>query len=145
MEKDLKKELIIIIEDYISEAVSLCKNLKKKYEVENLIIAWRQKKIPESGYIDSEDKISFLFHGVGCTFESDAFVIDLDFGFSGRCDGFDLWRIKRYINQNEKFKHSVFQEASILNEVFKELEISEKIVCPKLHPSKHLYYFSDSI
>ena len=145
MKEDLKQEFGAIITEYVSTCKILCNELKEKYKTENLLTSWRQNNIPRDGYLDKSRKVSFSLHGIGCIFRSDSFVIDLDFGKNGRCDGFDLWRLKNYITRNSKFENSVFRSYTLLETTFNELVKNKEIACPKWQPSPHLYYFIDSI
>ena len=49
------------------------------------------RKIPRRGTLPSGREYSF--HGIGCRFEKDGIVADMDFGPDGRIGGFDAWRL----------------------------------------------------
>jgi hypothetical protein len=51
----------------------------------------RDSRIPRRGTLPSGRIYSF--HGIGCRFEKDGIVADMDFGSDGRTDGFDAWRL----------------------------------------------------
>ena len=140
---DKKQQLKIIIEEYIEQAKKLCRKLKDVYGEDDVVSGWRQRRIPQSGYLDKSRKIKFSFHGVGCRFESPELIIDIDFDKDGGCEGFDLWRVGLLINDNGKFKDSIFRDGLVLEKSFKDLEMSGAIFCPRLEPATHLYYLSE--
>lgn len=54
----------------------------------------------KSGFLDEEHKISFSFHGIGCTIETDEFRVSIDFDEFGRCDGFTAHIIHSFFYHN---------------------------------------------
>ena len=61
---------------------------------------WRSAGLPRTGFIDAAQTIRYSFHGIGCLVEMPEGVIDWDFGQNGRIDGFDLWRLKTFVEEN---------------------------------------------
>lgn len=131
--------LIMIIEEYIDLAKKNCKVLKKKYNVKNLLSAHREQIIPSTGEIDNE--FTFSFHGVGCTFEKQSLIVELDFSPDDSIIGFDLWRIELFYNSKESIKgFEIFQNKYQISNIFKLLIKSNIISKSDKPPVEHLYY-----
>src|SRR5690242_15914842 len=64
------------------------------------IVEWRTHGLDRTGYLDPGRCHHYAFHGVGCALElAPGYVIDWDFGYTGRMDGFDHWRLKCFLEQ----------------------------------------------
>ena len=83
-----------IINQYVTLACELATRMKEKFEADNLLSAYRDRRIPKSGSLD--DSWAFQFHGGGCRFESKDSMVDVEFGHSGRHDLFDAWRVYQF-------------------------------------------------
>ena len=71
----------------------------------------------KSGYLDKEQKVSFSFHGIGCTIETDEFSLSVDFDQFGRCDGFRASIIYAF------FRHNTIDQFQTLKTLgFKEID-----------------------
>jgi hypothetical protein len=138
-----KKHLIIeAISKYILCADYMCKLLKDEFGIvdEPLLMAYRQKMLPKTGYLN--ELTNFDFHGAGCYFEFEGGSIEIDFGPNGRCDGFDAYRIHDFINSTLKWDNLIelTQEniAIYLEELFNEGIIMKF----GLYPNPDLYYLN---
>ena len=49
----------------------------------------------------TEDGIEYFIHGYGVTLNSGEVEVDFDLGDKGQIDGFDLYRLKRFIQDND--------------------------------------------
>ena len=64
------------------------------------IKAWRMNIIPQKGRID--ESLSYEFHGIGCTFLlNDEYLVDFDFTPDKQHDGFNLWKLKEFLQYHE--------------------------------------------
>lgn len=68
-----------------------------QYGRRDILAAWREKVIPKSGVL--RDGVEYELHGIGCCFHFSDFEVDFDFAPNGRADGFDLWRLGKYVRQ----------------------------------------------
>ena len=122
----------------------MCEKLKKNYKTdESLLRAYRVKIIPKEGDVDN---IHYSFHGVGCYFEFKDGIIDIDFGPDDRCDGFDEYRLYKYLENmlfNNKYNTIIDKQA--FKRQFSELITAGIITNPQLAPSSHLYYLKDHL
>ncbi|WP_421694513.1 DUF6896 domain-containing protein [Aestuariivirga sp.] len=87
------RELIL---DYLT-AVERCLALfEKKFGRKDLIRAWREGVIPQTGKL--ADGVLYQIHGFGCGVEYTDH--DIDFEFANQHEvGFDAWRLWRYAKQ----------------------------------------------
>jgi hypothetical protein len=79
---------------------------------------------------------------MGCRFEISGRIIEVDFGPSGRHDGFDAWRLQQYAES--AFEWLDLRSAAI-NRSLRSLESTGLIIRPDWNPSPHLYYFADDL
>lgn len=96
--------------------------------------------IPREGSLGKGKKVRFAFHGVGCCIETDAFVLDFDFGPDDRTDGFDAWRLYHFA-QSRRSMAKTSLSLEDFERVLSEFEQEGLIERPKTLPSPHLYYF----
>jgi hypothetical protein len=87
-------------------------------------------------------KARYRFHGVGCRFEIDGRVVDVEFGPSGRHDGFDVWRLGQYASS--AFEWQGMDENQI-ETALSRLKNSGAIRQPHWEPSPHLLYLAEDI
>ena len=89
---------------------------------------WQASGIPQSGYLDPDDKIDYFLHGYGCCVHLPSGRIDWDFGDKGQLDGFDLWRLHEFAEKgtdnfpefrDEETLKSVFVEAKSKGLIYK--------------------------
>ena len=103
------------------------------------VMYWRQAKIPIKGFLDKEKTMPYYFHGSGCCLKTPEGEIDWDFGDRGRFDGFDLWRLKKFVNNN-KGSYPDFEDDKILSQTF-EFAIKIGIIKKDItEQAGHLYY-----
>jgi hypothetical protein len=135
-----------LVREYISCAKYMCNSLKNQFalEEEPLLVAYRGKRIPKKGVL--EGGIKYDFHGGGCYFEFDGGRIDVDFGPSGRCDGFDLYRLLDFLQSSEIIasKYNELDEETIRSEL-EDLVREKVIVSPGWYPNPSLYYLTSEI
>ena len=144
LDREFYNELQMLIEEYIACAKYSCSLLKQVYNgPENFLRAKVLKLIPKEGFIENT---YFKFHGSGCYFEYPNNHIDIDFGFDNRCDGFDIFRLKDFffsITDKTKYNTLIIGDKKF-EQQFEELVKANIIYNPKLEPSPHLYYFTDT-
>lgn len=92
-----KREILNIITDYLNDIHIFMKYFKEKYHREDVLRAWHERSIPKEGNVT--DEIEYELHGAGCCILFPDREVDFDFGPNSRFDGFDLWRLKRYLKQ----------------------------------------------
>jgi hypothetical protein len=139
---NIENELLSLISEYITTANYYCNTMQKYFNVEDLLLGWKSKKIQSEGEIEKFN-IKYHFHGVGCLFEKFDFLIDIDFGSEGTCGGFDLWKLKKFLkNKSINEKYNVFMDENRLEETFNLLVKDKIIFCPKTYPSPHLFYIN---
>lgn len=119
-------ELIYKYQSRVKEAIELFdryKGLKQPQHPQEWQIA-----IPQTGYLDPDDRISYFLHGYGCCVHLRSGRVDWDFGEEGQIDGFDLWHLHEFVNKgtqnftefkNEETLKSVFAEAELLGLIYK--------------------------
>ncbi|MCP4351010.1 MAG: hypothetical protein GY795_36550 [Desulfobacterales bacterium] len=81
---------------------------------------WYEKGLTRTGSFGPDKIFSYYFHGIGCEFNFGKYTVDYDFGYGGRFDGFDEWRLWLYANygtdrfnefRNKEFLKSCFEKA----------------------------------
>ena len=134
-------DVLQLIVDYQRAARAAVVGLKRQAGSANLLSSWRMGKLRQSGRL-AQPRGRYSFHGTGCRFEISGRVLEVDFGPSGRHDGFDAWRLQQYAG-------SAFEwldlHSSAINRSLRNLESTGLIVRPELDPSPHLYYFTDDL
>lgn len=56
--------------------------------------------ISRTGYLDTEHKVPYYFHGIGCTITVGDISLSVDFGEEGRCDGFTPHILASFLYHN---------------------------------------------
>jgi len=139
MNQQEKKYLIRVIKDFQSEVKKYVTTLEKEFKTQSYYEARKEKIIPRTGRLS--DGTDFFFHGVGCRFELPSnLTVDFDYGPEGRYDGFDLWRIKNFVDERLSI-YFHYEGENILEKEFQEM-IDAGIV--KKIPNDNLYYLADS-
>lgn len=108
------------------------------------VVNWRSHGLSRTGYLDSEKRHPYAFHGVGCRLRLGRMShIDWDFGHNGRLDGFDRWRLRKFLIQRRKLQRVL--PLTSLDEAF-ELAIKDgTVVSPwRLHHD-NLYYLLEDL
>lgn len=134
-------DVLQLIVDYQRAARAAGVGLKRQSGAANLLSAWRAGKLRQSGRL-TQPRGRYSFHGTGCRFEISGRTVEVDFGPSGRHDGFDAWRLQQYAQS--AFEWLDLHGAAI-NRSLRNLESTGLIIRPELNPSPHLYYFADDL
>lgn len=133
------KLTIQLINSYIADIQIFMKLFEKKYGRSDVMRAWRDGTISQFGSVT--DSIEYELHGIGCCIFFPDREVDFDFAPERRTDGFDLWRLTRYLNHYSDFKKDLNEK--ILETSFKHLlEIG---VIKKLYPNSNLYFLDSKI
>lgn len=123
----------------VLEAASLFE--KYKGVSQGKLFCARFEGLAMDGFLDPEQTIEYYFHGIGLCVTFPTHDIDWDFGYDGRLDGFDFWRLwifaKDSTNQFPEFKEKetlerAFNEAGNLGIIHKRFK----------HFQDNLYYLS---
>src|SRR5579862_4861588 len=84
---DAANRLLVLIRAYQETAAHAVKVVKSTYGIGNPLEAYHAKRIAKSGSLNANGtRGDYEFHGVGCRFEMNGTVVDVDFGPAGRCD-----------------------------------------------------------
>ena len=130
-------QTLSLINEYLNDVRMFIKCFKIKYHREDVLRAWHDGVIPQSGNVT--DTIEYELHGIGCCIFLPNREIDFDFGPELRSDGFDLWRLKKYLNQRSDIsKHLSIQELEI---TFNNL-VKNGTIC-KIYQNSNLYFFQN--
>ncbi len=117
----MNTELQRIISDFqakVEEANVLLKKYLKTDEPHN----WKSPT-EQAGMLGG--KYKYFFHGVGCKVQiSKKDIVDFDYGENGRIDGFDEWRLCRFIDTRRKQYPNV-QESDIKQWLHEAIEAKE--------------------
>jgi hypothetical protein len=138
--------IIDIIRDYQKGADEAVKVFKKKYGVNDILKGWRSGLYEQTGKLKEEGLQFYAFHGIGLAAHFKDKIVDFDFVFfpEPRHDGFDLWRITGFI-ENQIAKYPEYKDRNKIENDFNELIRNEIITNPELEDSTTLYFFQDSI
>ena len=118
--------------------------LFREHTVSDDLLSWRSRLLPLSGYLDADRKHRYYFHGIGVRVQlAPQLHIDWDFGHAGRMDGFDQWRLQRFLEERPKLQ-SVLPLAS-LRVVFNAAVSDGSIVSPWRAMHDSLYYITDDL
>lgn len=128
-------QTVNLINEYLNDICIFIKYFKEKYHREDILRAWHDGDVPQSGNVT--DTIEYELHGIGCSIFILNREIDFDFGPELRSDGFDLWRLKKYLNQRSDIsKHLSIEE---LETAFDCLVKNGTI--GKVYLNSNLYFF----
>jgi hypothetical protein len=156
----MNEPLIPLINDYLAYTARGCELLRSVLGIEgNIIEAWlsrnellrkhlcdespQQPAIPGRGVLDSERKIVYQFHGLGCRVKFERIVVDFDFGPGGRHDGFDAWRLHQFAQSWKRYR-----ALADIDEIQRELDSMEQkgeIVRLNRSLTRHLYFFRSAV
>lgn len=126
-----------LILDYQQAVRDIVLALQASSGCTDLLAARRQGQIPKDGAIGT---VEYSFHGIGCWACINGVEVDFDFGPAGRYDGFDAWRLWHFAQQFQE-TYPQFQSEKAVNNALVDLARRGTIECPKLEPSRHLWYF----
>ena len=97
-EEALTGRLVQIIEQFLADVSIAHDMLLVKTEGIRPLKAWREGTVSRRGKL--RHRAGYEFHGVGCRVLWDGRRVDFDYGPEGRIDGFDLWRLQMYLQDN---------------------------------------------
>lgn len=107
------------------------------------ILFWREHGLSRTGCLDADGHHDYFFHGIGCRLQlGPDLSIDWDFGHDGRMDGFDLWRLKLFLEERPKLQRILPPTA--LKESFEAAIRDGSIVSPWRAEHDNLYYLADA-
>jgi len=127
-----------LISEYLSSIRAVDELLHAKFGQVDLLRAWRSGAIPRDGWLDPSRSVRYSFHGVGCTVESGKEVLNFDFGPQGRLDGFDLWRLRQFLESRVK-RYPDLKTVGEQQRAFNKLKDLGEIVRSDELPSPHLF------
>lgn len=139
LESSDESSLLQLIQVYLDAVRRAVARLKECFGPGCLLEGWRLGKVPRLGKLGATQTVRYEFHGVGCRVVFGEVVVDFDFGPNGRTDGFDLWRLGLFLEDN-KLTGASRLSRDALRGAFESLERKGVISCPKWEPSPHLYY-----
>ena len=138
--------LIEIIKDYQEGADKAVHIFKNKYKVNDILEGWHSRVYEQTGKLINEGLYFYSFHGIGLAVHFKGKIVDFDFAYfpEPRHDGFDLWRLTNFI-QNQRNKYPDYKEKEKIEREFNELIKNGIIVKPKLENSTTLYFFKNTL
>jgi len=141
-----KINLLDIIKDYQEAADRAVKIFQKKYNVDNLLQGYHGKVYTQTGKLIEEGLYFYAFHGIGLAAHFKDKIVDFDFAFfpEQRHDGFDLWRITNFV-ENQRNKYPEYKDKKKIEKEFNELIDRGIIAIPKLEHSTNLYFLTDPL
>jgi hypothetical protein len=135
--------MLALIRDYLRCAQTAADILRSEFGVDDLTRARRHGTFPKDGWLDLGERIHYSFHGVGCTVESGDEVIDFDFSSGGKVDGFDLWRLRQFL-ESRRQEYPGLSTVEQQEIAFSDLIQKGEIVKSGELPSPHLYRLCDA-
>lgn len=138
--------LLEIIYDYQSAADKAVCIFKEKYGVDDILEGWHSGVYRQTGKLIEEGLYFYAFHGIGLAAHFKDKIVDFDFAYfpEPRHDGFDLWRLTNFI-QNQRNKYPDYTEVGKAEREFNELIENGIIARPKLRNSTTLYFFKHTL
>jgi hypothetical protein len=128
-------EFIHTYQARVKEAVALLQNHK---QLDNPMY-WRQAAIDQEGFLDSDHRIAYYFHGSGCRVTWPSGEVDWDFGHDGRLDGLDPWFLWCFAEHGtDRFPE--FKDKSKLDEAFATAVNDGILHRPFTHLQDNLFY-----
>ena len=141
-----KINLLDIIKDYQLSADKAVRVFKDKYKVNDILEGWHSRVYEQTGKLIDEGLYFYAFHGIGLAAHFKDKIVDFDFAYfpEPRHDGFDLWRLTNFI-QNQRNKYPDYKDKEKMEREFKELIKNGVIAKPKLENSTTLYFFKNTL
>lgn len=141
-----KIDLLDIIKDYQSGADKAVQIFKEKYNVEDILEGWHRKVYKQTGKLIDEGLYYYAFHGIGLAAHFKDKIVDFDFEYfpEPRHDGFDLWRLSNFI-QNQRNKYPEYKDKEKIEREFYELIENGIIARPELKHPTTLYFFKATL
>ena len=118
----MKIKLLDIIQDYQSSADKAVQIFKAKYKVDDLLEGWHSRVYNQRGKLIDDGLYFYAFHGIGLATHFKDKIVDFDFAYfpEPRHDGFDLWRLLSFI-QNQRNKYPDYKDKEKIEKEFNEL------------------------
>jgi len=146
--ESMKQEnnIINLIIDYQSSANEAVTIFKRKHKVTSLLKGWHSGLYEQTGNIKEDGLRFYAFHGFGLAAHFANKIVDFDFAFfpEERWDGFDLWRLRGFV-ENQPQKYEAFLKPNFLEDEFEQLKSIGKIKNPKLEQQTSLYFWTKDI
>jgi len=138
--------LLDIIKDYQISTDKAVQIFKKKYKVNDILEGWYSRVYEQTGKIIDEGLYFYAFHGIGLAAHFKDKIVDFDFAYfpEPRHDGFDLWRLTGFI-QNQHNKYPEYRDKEKIVREFNELIKNGIVAQPKLENSTTLYFFKNTL
>ena len=135
--------LLTVIREFQSR-VAAAAGVFQAHGYEDMLSAWRSRRLPQVGYIDADRRYHYAFHGIGCAFTfPSGEVLDWDFGHGDRIDGFDEWRLQQFLEDRPELQRVL--PLSMLRSEFQGAIRAGTIVSPGREHHDSLYYVSDDV
>jgi hypothetical protein len=112
--------------------------LQKQAGSKDLLGAWRQGRLKRSGRLLAATG-KYTFHGIGCRFEVNGCIIDVDFGPAQRHNGIDASKLMRFAESSFEWRHL---EPRDIEFGLRQLQNSGVLAYPVLEPSPQLAYLA---
>ena len=138
--------LFDVIKDYQETADKAVTIIKDVFQVSNIIHGWRNGLYEQTGELKERGLKFYAFHGIGLAAHFSDKIVDFDFAYlpEPRHYGFDLWRLKGFI-ESQPSKYEKYLDERKLEREFKELVDQGVITQPKQVFSTELYFFKESL
>ena len=133
-----QKQILDLIEDFQTEVKFVAAQFYNKYGRKDLLKAWHDKAIPQTGQLDNI-VIQYAFHGAGLFAKLIDKEVDFDFGPNDRIDGFDAWRLRAFADSQAK-KYQGFWTLKKLENELEQLKKQGLIIKPGDFPGSSNYY-----
>lgn len=141
--RTIRPELQRLIVEYQRRVSEACRLLRERLPFDgNLLKARMHREVPQKGWLDDSQSVSYSFHGIGCHVRFGSVDVDFDFGPGGRHDGFDAWRLAKFAETFEGFEQ--FHDTDKLGAELESLERGGMLVRFGTRLDGHLYYFADA-
>lgn len=140
--------IIDLITDYQESVERVMKAFQQEFDRTDLLTAWKHDKIfTQIGSIKKHQIKRYAFHGIGLSVDfDDNTSVDFDFAFlpEERHDGFDLWRLRLFV-ESQPHKYQNYLDKYKLEQEFNRLIEAGIIINPDVNPSTTLYFFKSTI
>jgi hypothetical protein len=134
----LLERLLEMIGEFQAQTTKANELLREHLQLENPMY-WHEAGISQTGYCGPNQTIRYFYHGIGCKVGTKNLLIDWDYGFEGRVDGFDHWRLIQFAEDStDNFPE--FRDSDLLGTVFGEAIKKGLIHQPFLSQQDNLFY-----
>lgn len=128
----IPRDIHQLICEYSAEVAEAFRELHATYP--SVEIRPLNRTIPRRGTLPSGR--TYSFHGIGCLFELQDVVVDMDFGPDGRIDGFDAWRLNLFAESRDQPEWTLDALGNALAELLRD----GKVVRLTSALASHLYF-----